>query len=62
MGKKINEDMAEEQAAKLSVEAVKELIADLKIPSLKEMGVDKKRLSEVAADGRSCNSLRFPGQ
>ncbi len=49
MGKKINEDLSDEQAAKLSVDAVKELIADLKIPSLKEMGVDKKRLSDVAA-------------
>jgi alcohol dehydrogenase class IV len=48
MGKKINENMADEQGAKLSVEAVRELIADLKIPSLKEMGVDKKKLAEVA--------------
>jgi alcohol dehydrogenase class IV len=48
MGKKINECMTDEQAAELSVKAVGELIADLKIPSLKEMGVDKKKLSEVA--------------
>lgn len=48
MGKKKSEDMTNEQAAWLSVDAVKELIADLKIPSLKEMGVNKKRLSEVA--------------
>jgi alcohol dehydrogenase class IV len=32
------------------VEAVRELIADLKIPSLKEMGVDKNKLSAVAAE------------
>ena len=50
MGKRIAENMTDNQAAKLSVDAVKELIADLKIPSLKEMGVDKKKLSEVAAD------------
>jgi alcohol dehydrogenase class IV len=49
MGKKINEEMPDEQAARLSVDAVKELIADLKIPTLKEMGVDKKRLSDVAS-------------
>jgi alcohol dehydrogenase class IV len=48
MGEKINECMTAEQAAELSVKAVGELIADLKIPSLKEMGVDKKKLSEVA--------------
>lgn len=48
MGKKINGHMTDEQAAWLSVEAVRELIADLKIPSLKEMGVDKKKLSELA--------------
>jgi len=48
MGKKKSEHMTDEQAAWLSVDAVKELIADLKIPSLKDMGVDKKRLSEVA--------------
>jgi alcohol dehydrogenase class IV len=49
MGKKISENMTDEQAARLSVDAVKELIADIKIPSLKEMGVDKKKLSEVAS-------------
>ncbi len=49
LGKKIDGHMADEQAAKLSVEAVRELISDLKIPSLKEMGVDKKKLSGVAA-------------
>jgi len=48
MGKKINGHLADEQSAKLSVEAVRELIADLKIPSLKEMGVAKKKLTEMA--------------
>jgi alcohol dehydrogenase class IV len=49
MGKEIKKDMPDEQAARLSVDAVKELIADLKIPTLKEMGVDKNKLSDVAA-------------
>jgi alcohol dehydrogenase class IV len=48
MGKKIDETMAVEQSARLSVEAVRELISDLKIPSLKELGVEKNKLSEVA--------------
>jgi alcohol dehydrogenase class IV len=47
MGKKINENITDEQGAEFSVEAVRELISDLKIPSLKEMGVDKKKFADV---------------
>jgi len=36
------------QAARLAVKAIKKLIKDIKVPSLKELGVDKAKLTQLA--------------
>lgn len=47
MGADIN-GLSEMEAAKRGAEAVKKLIKDIKIPSLRELGVDKEKLDQLA--------------
>ncbi|MBU2536113.1 MAG: iron-containing alcohol dehydrogenase [Chloroflexota bacterium] len=47
MGVDIN-GLSEMEAAKRGAEAVKKLIKDIKIPSLRELGVDKEKLDQLA--------------
>jgi alcohol dehydrogenase class IV len=47
MGENI-EGLTDIEAAQLAAKSVKKLIADVKIPSLEELGVEKKRLDELA--------------
>jgi len=51
IGKAMGENVAgrsELEAAQLAAKAIKELIKDIKIPSLKELGVEKEKLEQLA--------------
>jgi alcohol dehydrogenase class IV len=69
MGVDIN-GLSEMEAAKRGAEAVKKLIKDIKIPSLRELGVDKEKLDQLApkmsedaiASGSPANNPRQAGK